>query len=36
MNAKEIAVLVVVAALAVGAGIWIRGYSDIKGWTNGN
>jgi hypothetical protein len=33
MNAKNIAVAIVIAVLAMGAGIWIRGYSDVKGWT---
>lgn len=35
MNAKQITVAVIVAVLAVGAGIWLRGYSDVKGWTSG-
>ena len=33
MDAKNIAIAVVIAVLAVGAGIWIRGYSDAKAWT---
>jgi uncharacterized membrane protein YhiD involved in acid resistance len=36
MDAKNIAIAVVIAVLAVGAGIWLRGYSDVKGWTTGN
>jgi hypothetical protein len=36
MDAKNIAIAVVIAVLAVGVGIAIRGYTDENAWTNGN